>query len=78
MANYDNWYPRIDQNLCTGCGDCIAQCPTGALGWQDNKATLIDPKVCTYCATCESICPEGAIELPYLVVRSEKKAGHYE
>ena len=67
-----DWMPRIDQEACTGCGDCIRQCPTGALGWQGDKATLVNPTACTYCATCEELCPVGAIELPYLVVKAEK------
>lgn len=63
------WMPRIDQSLCNGCGACVAQCPTGALGWQHGKAALVQPHQCIYCATCEAICPVSAIELPYLVIK---------
>ncbi|MCC6617123.1 MAG: 4Fe-4S binding protein [Anaerolineae bacterium] len=70
----DPWMPRIDRGLCTGCGDCIARCPTGALGRKEDKATLVQPALCTYCAACEDVCPVGAIELPYLIV----KQGGYE
>ncbi|MCC6801792.1 MAG: 4Fe-4S binding protein [Anaerolineae bacterium] len=66
------WYPRVDRNLCTGCGDCIAACPTGALAQIDGKAILAFPEKCTYCAACETICPVGAIELPYLICRLEE------
>jgi ferredoxin len=65
------WLPHIDRNLCTGCGDCIAACPTGALAQIDAKAALVYPDLCTYCAACESICPVGAIELPYLICTLE-------
>ena len=65
------WLPRIDRHQCTGCGDCITRCPSGALGSMDGKAALIHPQLCTYCATCEDICPVGAIELPYLIVKYE-------
>ena len=68
------WLPRLDQNVCTGCGDCIAACPTGALAQVDGKAALVFPDLCTYCATCETICPVGAIELPYLIC----KPGEYD
>lgn len=67
-----NWLPRISQNLCNGCGECIRHCPTNALGWRDGKAALVEPDRCTYCATCESICPVGAIELPYLIVKKSR------
>lgn len=64
------WMPRIAQAVCNGCGACIAQCPTGALGWQSGKAALLHPDQCSYCAACESICPVNAIALPYLVVNT--------
>lgn len=59
--------PRIDRRACTGCGDCIALCPTGALGLVEGKAALIRPDACTYCSACESVCPVCAIELPFLI-----------
>ncbi len=65
------WYPRLDRNLCTGCGDCIAACPTSALAQVGGKAALASPEKCTYCAACETICPVDAIELPYLICKVE-------
>ncbi|MBE2183298.1 MAG: 4Fe-4S binding protein [Anaerolineae bacterium] len=61
--------PRINTRLCSGCGECIAQCPTAALGWKDGKAALLHPDKCIYCVACEDVCPVGAIELPYLVLK---------
>lgn len=72
MTTLADWQPHIDQTLCTGCGDCITQCPTVALGWQDGKAALIHPDVCIYCATCEDICPTNAIELPFLIIKESR------
>jgi NAD-dependent dihydropyrimidine dehydrogenase PreA subunit len=72
MTDQTNWLPRIDQSLCTGCGDCIIQCPTGALGWRDGKADLLHSELCLYCATCEDICPVRAIELPFLITRVQQ------
>lgn len=63
------WMPQINQIKCTACGDCIAVCPTGALGWQAGKAALLNPELCTYCTLCEEVCPVGAIELPFLIVK---------
>jgi NAD-dependent dihydropyrimidine dehydrogenase PreA subunit len=73
MTDTGIWYPLINRQLCTGCGGCVEQCPTGALGRHDDKAVLIYPDLCTYCAACEDICPVNAIELPYLIVRCEKQ-----
>jgi len=73
MTTSADWQPHIDQTLCTGCGDCITQCPTQALGWQDGKAALLHPDVCIYCATCEDICPTNAIELPFIITKESRK-----
>ena len=67
----NNWLPRLDSSTCTGCGDCIAACPTNALGQVEGKAALVVPDLCTYCSACETLCPVGAIELPYLICRIE-------
>lgn len=70
------WMPRINSDLCNGCGDCITRCPTGALGWEAGKAALVNPNLCTYCATCEDVCPVDAIELPYLITLVRKDTLH--
>lgn len=70
-----NWMPQINQTVCNGCGECIVQCPTNALNWQDGKAALTQPSKCIYCATCESVCPIAAIDLPYLVLKSSALSG---
>lgn len=66
MANQD-WLPQIDAAICTGCGECIKRCPTGALGQVGGKAALVRPEACTYCTWCEDVCPVGAIALPFLI-----------
>ena len=72
-----NWMPRLNQALCTGCGDCIAACPEQALGWRRGKAALVASDRCTYCTVCEDICPVGAIELPFLICKAQDLAGDY-
>ena len=73
-----HWMPHINRDLCTGCGECIAVCPTDALGWQEGKAALVHPQLCTYCTACEDVCPVGAIELPFLIVKREHLEGNLD
>ncbi|MGD0204904.1 MAG: 4Fe-4S binding protein [Dehalococcoidia bacterium] len=51
----------IDEDKCTGCGDCLQVCPEeGAIVFQRAKA-VINHDLCTGCAACMPACPEGAI-----------------
>lgn len=51
----------IDEDKCTGCGDCLQACPEeGAIVLQDDKA-IINRELCTSCAACLPACSEGAI-----------------
>ena len=68
--NSSRWMPKIDRNLCTGCGDCVAACPVNALAQVGGKAALVKPEACTYCTACEDICPANAIALPFLICRA--------
>ena len=70
-----HWIPRINQAICIGCGDCIANCPTDTLGKHLDKATLLYPKQCLYCGHCEEICPVAAIQLPILIVNNHPIEG---
>ena len=64
--------PVILLERCTGCGDCVATCPAGALELQQGHAVLARPVDCAYCGDCEALCPEGAIALPFEIVFVEE------
>ncbi|PKO14746.1 MAG: FeS-binding protein [Chloroflexi bacterium HGW-Chloroflexi-10] len=59
--NNDWILPEIDQQACTGCGQCAALCPETALSMHRSKPVFSDPQRCTYCAVCEGLCPVHAI-----------------
>jgi Pyruvate/2-oxoacid:ferredoxin oxidoreductase delta subunit len=54
---------RIDDEKCTGCGQCIPNCPEGALQVIDGKARLISDLFCDGLGACVGNCPEGAMEV---------------
>jgi len=60
--------PEIDTDICTGCGDCVAVCPTGALAMDEGKAVMAHPELCIYDGECEPVCIVGAIQIPYMIV----------
>ncbi len=52
--------PEVIRRDCTGCGECAAICPVGAI--QLSPEPVID-RSCVYCHACSVRCPEGAIKL---------------
>lgn len=54
--------PRVDKNVCTGCGFCLNVCPAGAVSMFNGKAD-VDPDKCVKCFCCAEICTCSAIAL---------------
>lgn len=54
---------KINEEKCTGCGDCIPGCPEGALQVIDGKARLISDLFCDGLGACLGNCPQDAIEI---------------
>jgi ferredoxin len=52
---------RIDEDKCTGCGECIPNCPEGALQVIDGKARLVSDLFCDGLGACVGHCPTGAM-----------------
>jgi NAD-dependent dihydropyrimidine dehydrogenase PreA subunit len=50
----------VDENLCTGCGVCLAACGAGALSLRGESA-FIDPALCSSCGRCIDVCLTEAI-----------------
>lgn len=53
-------YPKVNPELCTGCGNCVDVCPTQAISFVDGKA-FINEDECANCRVCENECPVEAI-----------------
>ena len=54
---------KIDSDLCDGCGECIVNCPEGALQLVDGKARLVKESYCDGLGACLGTCPLGAITI---------------
>jgi ferredoxin len=51
----------INEELCNGCGNCVPNCPEGAIQIIDGKARLISDIFCDGLGACLGECPVGAI-----------------
>jgi heterodisulfide reductase subunit A len=58
----------VNEQLCSGCGNCIDLCPFNAISMQKRQGMLdlsqIDPLLCKGCGNCVVGCPVKAINLP--------------
>jgi electron transport complex protein RnfB len=52
----------VDQDLCTGCGDCLERCQFEALA-VPHDICLVDPGRCVGCGLCMAVCPTEALHL---------------
>lgn len=54
---------KLEQELCNGCGICVAICPQDVLRMDEgiNKAVIRYPDDCVACWSCELFCPVSCI-----------------
>lgn len=62
----------IDEEKCTGCEQCIPNCPEGAIQIIDGKARLVSDIMCDGLGACLGHCPEDAITV------EEREAEEYD
>lgn len=55
---------RVNPDLCTGCRQCLKQCPFGAMDLSAaKKKVTVDERSCYGCGICRSVCQPKAINL---------------
>lgn len=63
MAEHKRQIVRIDEELCTGCGLCVAPCAEGAIVLVDGKARVVREELCDGAGFCLGVCPTGALSI---------------
>jgi ferredoxin len=66
-----NFIPRIQSELCTGCGKCIDVCPVEAMTLVSandahrpkRRTSKLNEDICLGCGVCVRNCPQQAIRL---------------
>ena len=54
---------KIDEEKCTGCGECVIACAEAAIQIIDGKARLVSETYCDGLGACLGECPEDAITI---------------
>lgn len=61
----------VENELCTGCGTCVALCPKNAIKLQLNMKThvylpILNKELCTNCGICINVCPGHGVDFEAL------------
>ncbi len=54
---------EIDEERCTGCGECVTACAEGAIEVIDGKAKVVKESYCDGLGACIGNCPEHALRI---------------
>lgn len=56
------WFPTLDRERCTSCGQCVEFCLFGVYETRDGQVVVEHPERCKpHCPACARICPKAAI-----------------
>ncbi len=55
--------PQINEEICSGCGTCVENCPAEVLEMQGDKAKVVNTDDCVDCEACVENCPSNAISM---------------
>lgn len=62
LTKLGNIRPKVTEDRCALCGDCVENCPAGAITLDPYPA--VDGSKCISCFCCAELCLEGAMEVP--------------
>lgn len=62
LSKRSSLYPILNHEKCIQCGDCITNCPAGALVLE--PFPTLNPGKCITCYCCAELCTEAAMEIP--------------
>ena len=57
------WTALVDEDICAGCGDCVAPCPQAAITLDASAKAVINQEYCVGCGICKSKCRTDAIQI---------------
>jgi MinD superfamily P-loop ATPase len=64
-SDWPSWFPVIDYERCSSCGQCADFCLFGVYEKKEGKVFVNNPKECKInCPACARICPKTAIIFP--------------
>lgn len=70
-------HARVDNDSCSGCGNCVAVCPFDAIRLQRRQeagtfrmVSRVNKLRCKACGNCLSVCPNGTMQMPEASTRS--------
>ena len=66
---HDPQVAEVNEDLCSGCGICVGQCPYDALEVNARGVAEVNEILCEGCGTCCSTCPSNAVSLKNLTDR---------
>ena len=59
------WYPAIDADTCTGCGECFEFCSNNVFEMMDGQSVVKNPYNCVVgCSSCAKFCPVDSLSFP--------------
>jgi NAD-dependent dihydropyrimidine dehydrogenase PreA subunit len=57
------WSVTVDESKCTGCEECVDNCPVEVFEIEDGKSKPVNEDECLGCETCVEVCEEDAITI---------------
>jgi electron transport complex protein RnfB len=58
-----SYVPRVDEELCIGCGNCEERCPVDAIKLDEEEVSRVDETQCLGCGVCIPTCSGEALTL---------------